>query len=694
MISAPSEASVHREAYHVNRHGIMSTKAMKATAFSSLLCGRGIWRYARLRETCRLMRNIRLKWNNFVTKHLRKVGIFRRLTISFLLLLLISALFLTFFSYYQYSKEINLNLYRYVSLLVQNVELKIRDILKEYEDDAVLFYGDSRIIGALAENASLFHENTEEAQKKFEENKTIVETMLYRMRENHKDIANIQFISPDCQYHMIEPSGYQRGGTIQDLDNFYKSGFYLLPQEKNGYPVWIDGKEQSSVFFKNGQHIYGIGNTITLSIAVYEPETRNFLGVLLFNIDLNTFSGAMEGYEAYNDGNVFLVGKDGILTWFNPSLSAPSFPSDPALFAEMIQKKQAVVKTREGSRSVLLAYEEIPGTQIFVAYIADWELLLQRTINIRNLCVTVLICIVIIGLLLSFYVTVSISDPVRQLVRVMDKAGDGKWEIRYSNSGNDEITLLGDHFNAMADRTNRLIEEVYLSEIKRQRAMLSWKNTQLDVLLMQINPHFLYNTLDIIRWEAMYEANGESAVTQMIEKFSKLCRLGMCGGGNTIPLSEGLEHASVYIEVINFRHSEKIVLNILVDVDEKNTYIPRFMLQPIMENAVVHAFEDAGKGRCIDISVGMDGCNLRITVKDNGRGMDEQKLSDVRSALAQNKIMEKSIGLVNVNQRIRLFYGEEYGISIFSDPGIGTRIQITLPLRKVSENMQAFEQEG
>lgn len=224
--------------------------------------------------------------------------------------------------------------------------------------------------------------------------------------------------------------------------------------------------------------------------------------------------------------------------------------------------------------------------------------------------------------------------------------------------------------------------------------MLSWKNTQLDVLLMQINPHFLYNTLDIIRWEAMYEANGESAVTQMIEKFSKLCRLGMCGGGNTIPLSEGLEHASVYIEVINFRHSEKIVLNILVDVDEKNTYIPRFMLQPIMENAVVHAFEDAGKGRCIDISVGMDGCNLRITVKDNGRGMDEQKLSDVRSALAQNKIMEKSIGLVNVNQRIRLFYGEEYGISIFSAPGIGTRIQITLPLRKVSENMQAFEQEG
>ena len=108
----------------------------------------------------------------------------------------------------------------------------------------------------------------------------------------------------------------------------------------------------------------------------------------------------------------------------------------------------------------------------------------------------------------------------------------------------------------------------------------------------------------------------------------------------------------------------------------------------------MHGFEDVGEGCCIDISVGIDGQNLQITVEDNGRGMDEQELSNVRSALAQNKMVEKSIGLVNVNQRIRLFYGEEYGLSIFSSPGIGTRVQITLPLRNVSENMQTFEQDG
>ena len=102
----------------------------------------------------------------------------------------------------------------------------------------------------------------------------------------------------------------------------------------------------------------------------------------------------------------------------------------------------------------------------------------------------------------------------------MSKTADGRWTVRYENSGNDEITTLGDQFNDMAEKTNQLIEQVYLSEIKRQRAQLSWKNAQLDAMLMQINPHFLYNTLDIIRWEAMYEANGESPVTQMIENFS------------------------------------------------------------------------------------------------------------------------------------------------------------------------------
>lgn len=633
------------------------------------------------------IRVIRQRWNALVTRKLRKVGIFKRLNISFLVLLLTSAAFLTFFSFFQYSREINLNLDRYTTMLVQNTGLKIQDTMKEYENTALNFYNNSRILRAISENSSFSENMTREEEQRFKENTFLIENRLYSLRQNRKHIVNIQFVSPTRQYHMAEDNGFLRGGTIRDLDAFYQSEFYLLPQEKKGYPVWMDSQEQTEIFYKNEQNVYGFANIITLGIAVYDPYSRDFLGVLLFNIDLDTFSDCAEDAGDDNAGNTFLIGRDGILCWFNPSISAPSFSNLPSLYTRMQEQEQTIERTRINGQDVLLAYERIPDTHMFTCYIADLNVLLKHSFHIRDLCILVLIGTVIACFVLSYYVTFSISDPLKKLNHVMKKTGSGKWTARYKNSGHDEITDLGNRFNEMAENTNQLIDQVYLSEIKRQRMLLSWKNAQLDAMLMQINPHFLYNTLDIIRWEAMYEANGESPVTEMIEKFSRLCRLGMKTGGNTIPLSEGIEHASIYMDVINFRHSDKIQLILETEVNDQKVYIPQFMLQPIMENAVVHAFGDASRGYLIRIHSFTEGNDLHILVEDNGKGMTEEELASLRCSLNREEVTDESIGLVNVNQRIRLFYGESYGIHISSAPGKGTQISILLPLRDHSENM-------
>lgn len=615
------------------------------------------------------------------------MGIFKRLNVSFLALLLISALFLTFFSFFQYSREINLNLTRYTSMLVQNTRLKIQDTMEEYENMALNFYNDSRIIRAISENSSLPENRSPGQEQLFQTNTFLIENRLYSLRQNKKHIVNIQFVTPSRQYHMVEDNGFQRGGTIRDLDAFYKSDFYLVPQDKRGYPVWMDDKEQTGIFYKNEQVVYGFANIITMEIAVYEPNTRDFLGILLFNIDRSTFSD-IETPSGNNDqGNIFLIGKSGVLTWFDPSIKSPSFPRIPELFEEMLQKRKSIEQIQLDRQNILLAYEQIPDTEMFACYIASPDTLLAHSYHIRNLCVLVLIGTVIACFILSYYVTFSISDPLKKLNRVMKKTGSGKWTARYENSGHDEITALGDRFNEMAENTNQLIDQVYLSEIHRQKLQLSWKNAQLDAMLMQINPHFLYNTLDIIRWEAMYEADGESPVTEMIEKFSRLCRLGMKTGGNTITLKEGIEHASIYLDVINFRHSEKIQLFLETEVDDQSVYIPQFILQPIMENAVVHAFGDASSGYFIRIHSSACDNVLHILVEDNGRGMEKNELHSLQLSLNRDEAPDESIGLVNVNQRIRLFYGESYGLQISSTPGKGTRIEILLPLRNHSENM-------
>ena len=572
------------------------------------------------------------KADRHIKTMLRKVSLFRRLNTSFMLLLITAAIFLTFFSFYKYSDEISKNTDRYISLLVQNVALKIEDTMQEYEAEALRFYDDSQVVRALLENAEPGAALDSEA---YEQNRYCIENALYNIGYGRKYIVNIQFVTPEEPYYMVEPGGYRRGG-----------------------------------------------------IAVYAPAGREFLGVLLLNIDLNAFAGAMEGYEAYNDGNTFMIGEDGILMWFNPSISAPAFPKDGQLFQEMKEQGKGIREISGDGQKLILAYERIPNTFTFVAHVADLDVLYAGTYQIRNLCILVLLAVVIACTVISYYVTSSISEPVGQLIKVMQMAGDGKWNERYQNSGNDEITILGDRFNEMADKTDQLIEQVYLSEIRRQKVSISWINARLDALLMQINPHFLYNTLDIIRWEAMYEAGGESPVTQMIEKFSQLYRMGMRTGGNTITLKEGVEHAKAYLEVINFRHREKISLELQVDPEDEKLYIPQFMLQPIMENAVVHAFGDASRGYGITIRACREENRLLVSVRDNGKGMSQEELEKLTSVMEKETFAEENIGLVNVNQRIRLFYGEDYGIRLTSQKGEGTEIIISLPVRSRSENME------
>ena len=145
--------------------------------------------------------------------------------------------------------------------------------------------------------------------------------------------------------------------------------------------------------------------------------------------------------------------------------------------------------------------------------------------------------------------------------------------------------------------------------------------------------------------------------------------------------------------MINFRHRDKIELKISIDPKVKECYIPQFMLQPILENAVVHGFQDASKGCWIEITVTGQEDKLKIIVKDNGKGMTGEERDRLQRQMDEEIDSGKNIGMANVNQRIRLFYGEQYGIRISSMEGEGTEVDIILPVRMHSENMKSLYEE-
>ncbi len=215
-----------------------------------------------------------LKWNEFIKRILRKESIFKRLNLSFLGLLLGAAAFITFFSFDKYSKEIIWNLKQNAAMQVQNICLKMEDIMREYEDVALQFYDDARVLQAAVENA----EADQNGEKGKEDNIALIEEKLYTMSRQRKHIKNVQFVTPGRQYHMME---------------------------KHGYPVGFEDAGQSETFYETEQSVYGFGSIVTLGVAVYDPYTREFLGVLFININIEAFEAAADGYEGGPEGYGF-----------------------------------------------------------------------------------------------------------------------------------------------------------------------------------------------------------------------------------------------------------------------------------------------------------------------------------------------------------------------------------------------------
>lgn len=621
-------------------------------------------------------------------EYVRKVGIFYRVFWSFAILISISAGFLTFFVYMKYSQHNKSHLENQLNLLVQNIAYKIEETMDDYENLALTFYDNITLMDLIHDTEKILRDNPSSEEILCKDNIRIIEEKLYYIKQENRYLKNVQFISENFQYIMRDNSGFPKGAVIKDLSRFYDSDFYEKTKEAKGYPVWFEGKEQTELFFKSRQNIYGLADIITMTVSVYHQKTRDFLGILIFNIDLKAFENSLSGLDYEKNGNIFLVGKDRVLFGLNPNMNAPSFPKDFNLYRNILQNNSTVVYTDIPEKDLIFSIKPIISSNLSVTYIGNMKTLQSPIVKIRNLCLQIWGLTVIFSGLIAYFITVSISLPVKKLISNFKSLENGVWNVRYENSGNDEITTLGDQYNRMLEKMEELVQEVYLSEIKRQNLQINLKNAQLESLFMQINPHFLYNTLDIIRWEAMYEAKGENSVTEMIEKFSRLCRMMIQTGTDTIPLKTVLDHASTYIDVINFRHNEKIKLIIDNHLETIDVFVPRFLIQPIMENTIVHAFECKKKDCIISILCHSDQNILFLEISDNGKGMKSEELELLRKHLSENETTKKSIGLCNIHQRLLLFYGDSYGITPYSEDGKGTKIVIKLPLKNHSEKME------
>ena len=273
-----------------------------------------------------------------------------------------------------------------------------------------------------------------------------------------------------------------------------------------------------------------------------------------------------------------------------------------------------------------------------------------------------------------------ISKPIRELdASVKAHEAGGKPDIYIG--GSSEIRHLGHSVQKSYEQIEKLMDEIIRQQNERRKS-------ELDALQSQINPHFLYNTLESITW--MVEAQENEAAVRMISELAKLLRVSLFRGKTIIPIKDELQHSRSYMNIQLARYKERFKTEFRIDKEIENYCIVKLVIQPILENAIYYGvgnMDEDDDGMIIVTGEKRDG-DILITIEDNGMGMREEVLENILTDSSKVPKHGSGVGVINVHSRIRLMFGEEYGLFIESEPDEGTKVTIRIPAIPYTPEMQ------
>lgn len=359
-----------------------------------------------------------------------------------------------------------------------------------------------------------------------------------------------------------------------------------------------------------------------------------------------------------------------------------SFPEEDGITMRLVDGVTDTIMFQRGgagqqsakSDSYLTLKQEVPDTDFIIETWVPHDYLRKDARRLQDVILTVCTISFLVMVLVGFLVARLSGRKMRKIISLVRTFEGGSFEKRLRFSGNDEFSQIADAFNIMATNIQELISNVYILGIRRKQA-------ELDALQAQINPHFLYNTLSTISSLANLGETGQ--VTEMVKGLSKFYRLTLNEGNVLIPLGKELEQVETYLNIQRVKYVDAFTFSKDVDPDILNIPVIKLILQPFVENVFKHAW--FGDSIAIRITGRKLGNLIELKVIDNGVGMKPDTVQSMFVGSGQ----EGGYGLQNVNERIKLRYGDEYGIEIGSVFGGGTTVRILLPVEQ-SPDMEAM----
>lgn len=296
------------------------------------------------------------------------------------------------------------------------------------------------------------------------------------------------------------------------------------------------------------------------------------------------------------------------------------------------------------------------------------EMIGEKIQEIQGLVIRVAVIFIALAVSLSILFTRVITKPMKKLVHAMQEFENNAENYGYQPvNGVQEVRNLSDSFAHMVKMIQELMNRVKMEEI-------SLRKTELKALQAQINPHFLYNTLDSIQWMCEQDKNGDAV--KMVSALAKLFRISISRGRELIPISDEINHARSYLLIQSYRYKNQFTYEFDIEESITGYYCNKITLQPLIENAIYHGINGMVDEGLIKISARAEGDDIIFLVSDNGAGMTTEQCEGI---LKKERSDSSGIGIKNVNDRIKIFFGESYGIEIDSEPDVGTTIRIRFP---------------
>ncbi|MFX3634468.1 MAG: sensor histidine kinase [Candidatus Pristimantibacillus sp.] len=437
------------------------------------------------------------------------------------------------------------------------------------------------------------------------------------------------------------------------------------------------------------------GKVIRMARPLKSLSTNAVKGFMVMEVRSQELAALWRGIDLGDRGYFYIMDDQGN-TIYQPQelLDNEASPAqDKQLTALIGQADEKIFKyttSDEEERVFMTRNSTYSGWRLVASMpLAEWR---KPVDNIRSTVWTIGLFSILIASLLAYRFARSITQPIQTIIHGMRQTEQGRWVSLPMPKRNDEISEMMRRYNLMVTRLSELIDRVYAAELKEQQTIIERQKAEYQALQLQINPHFMYNTLGTIVCYA--EVEGSEDITEMVASLAYMLRYSLQTTLEEITIANELNHVLNYMIIMKHRHDIELELRVEVPPEWLLYKMVRLTLQPLIENAFQHAFpRGIEPHHFVTISASCDESYFRVSIADNGIGMSVERLQEIQERLVQGRLAEEpppssgfiyselsgGIGLLNVHRRIQLVFGEQYGLQI-DRLEQGTMVTMVMPL--------------